>query len=36
LFGPIGLFLGPIVISLVFAFIDTYSDLVSKTKVIEN
>ncbi len=30
LFGPIGLFLGPIVMSLLFAFIDTYGDITQK------
>ncbi len=30
LFGPIGLFLGPIIMSLLFAFIDTYGDIVEK------
>ena len=31
LFGPIGLFLGPIVMSLLFAFMDTYGDIMEKT-----
>lgn len=34
LFGPIGLFLGPIIMSLLFAFIDTYGDIMDKTKKI--
>jgi predicted PurR-regulated permease PerM len=29
-FGPVGLFVGPIVISLLVTFIDIYSDLVKK------
>ncbi len=32
LFGPIGLFLGPIVMSLLFAFLDTYRDIIEKIK----
>jgi predicted PurR-regulated permease PerM len=32
LFGPIGLFLGPIVMSLLFAFLDTYGDIMGKMK----
>jgi predicted PurR-regulated permease PerM len=32
LFGPIGLFLGPIVMSLLFAFMDTYGDIMEKIK----
>lgn len=35
LFGSIGLFLGPIVMSLLFAFIDTYVDSMKKIKVKE-
>jgi predicted PurR-regulated permease PerM len=31
-FGPVGLFLGPIVMSLLFAFLDTYGDLIGKIK----
>ena len=32
LFGPIGLFLGPIIMSLLFAFIATYGEIMEKTK----
>lgn len=32
LFGPIGLFLGPIIMSLLFAFLDTYGDIMEKMK----
>lgn len=32
LFGPIGLFLGPIIMSLLFAFMDTYGDIMEKMK----
>lgn len=32
LFGPVGLFLGPIIMSLLFAFIDTYGDIMAKIK----
>lgn len=32
LFGPIGLFLGPIIMSLLFAFIATYGDIMEKSK----
>ncbi len=33
LFGPTGLFLGPIIMSLLFAFIDTYGDIIKKMNV---
>lgn len=32
LFGPMGLFLGPIIMSLLFAFVDTYGDIMEKMK----
>lgn len=32
LFGPVGLFLGPIVMSLLFAFIHTYGEIMEKTR----
>ncbi len=35
LFGPIGLFLGPITMSLLFAFINIYGDMMEKTKKIK-
>ncbi len=31
-FGPVGLFLGPIVMSLLFAFLHTYEDIIQKIK----